>query len=66
MTSLTRDSPPQISFLTKNRHKSTFWSKIITYENLKIMQALIRHANEMKKYNINENLWYQISITAVL
>ena len=24
-------------------------------KDLKIMQTLIRHANEMKKYNINEN-----------
>ena len=26
-------------------------------KDLKIMQALIRHKNEIKKYNINETLW---------
>ena len=46
----------KISFLTKNRHKNNnFGLKLSHMKDLKIMQTLIRHTNEIKKYSINEN-----------
>ena len=48
-------SPPQISFLTKNRHKNnSFGLKLSSMKDLKIIQALTRHTNEIKKYNSNK------------
>ena len=48
--------PPQISFLTKNRLKNNnFGLKLSHMKDLKIMQALSRHTNEIKKHNNNEN-----------